>query len=144
MRRSRQRSSRFSPRMNIGDGKIPNKYYVSASSDFLVFKNGQGDWASEKLGFKAKSIGKGKTFNKYKDAIKYADYLSEQFPENPDMNTLNHVTVEDRLSGEVASIGIEAYKSKKGILNTVKTDVSRREDYGFTKKELEKRGLKFE
>lgn len=140
----RQTRTRFSPRLNIGDGKLPNKYVVSGSNDFLVNNNGVADWASEKLGLKPKTILREKTFNKFKDAMKYADEKAEMIPEDPRTDTLNHITVEDRLSGEVATIGVESYKSKKGILNTIKTTIDRRIDTRFTEKTMKEKGVKFE
>lgn len=140
----RQTRTRFSPRLNIGDGKLPNKYVVIGTDDFLVFNKGQGDWASEKLGFKSSTTLKPKTFNKYKDAIAYANQKAESMSDVPERKQTNWITVEDRLSGEVATIGINAYKSKNGLLNTTKTEVETIENVGFTKKKMEEKGVKFE
>ena len=73
----------------IGDGKLPNKYWVSQSEDYYLRTGNQLDWASKEGKFKAES----KTlavFNSYVEALKYADTIYD-----------NSIFIEDRLSGEL-------------------------------------------
>lgn len=98
----------------IGDGKTPNKYWVSVSSDYYIQdpKEGSLDWASDVKGIDAK----GKTlkrFDTYEQARAYANTIElESKIQGIEVNT---VQIEDRLTGQVAerSIGGHAYEDIK-------------------------------
>ena len=89
------------PTVQIGDGKTPNKYWVSVSSDYYIEdkKERTLNWASDS---KFAPAVKGKTlkvFRTYEEAKAYADSIElESKVQGVEANT---VTVEDRLSGQV-------------------------------------------
>jgi len=127
----------------IGDGKLPNKYWVSYHNDFLICDKGHCDWASEKIKFKSEGTTIKKPFNTFKEALEYIDRNVFINPE-PKKEGVNTITIEDRLSGEVWEQFIYAYKRKDSLLKGYGFDTGTHEDTGFTKKEMEKRGVVFE
>jgi hypothetical protein len=84
----------------IGDGKLPNKYWVSVHNNFFYeSKPGFWDWADGRDGFKVE----GKTFgpfSTYAEARKLFDSI--QAGELYDGIIVKGKTIEDRMSGEVA------------------------------------------
>ena len=84
----------------IGDGKLPNKYWVSISEDYYIMvKQGTLEWIS---GYLKYFKPKGKTLlsvTTYKHAKEIADdyYLGSE----EDGIIVNTVSVEDRLSGQL-------------------------------------------
>jgi hypothetical protein len=84
----------------IGDGKAPNKYWVSVSSDYYVhdLKENMLDWASDVKGVKVD----GKTlrqFDTYEEAKSYADSI--ELGGKVHGIEANTVSVEDRFTGQV-------------------------------------------
>jgi len=93
----------------IGDGKLPNKFWVSISEDYYVVSEpGVMDWASDQGIIKNP---RGKTlavFSSYKAARNFVDNeLPELGREYDDGISVNTITIEDRISGEVFWRGIE-------------------------------------
>jgi len=86
----------------VGDGKLPNYYWVSVSNDYY-YSNEEGDvsWVGDVLrGFKSK----GKTiavFDTYKQAKEYVETELYLGMKSDDGITINHITIEDRISGEL-------------------------------------------
>jgi len=121
----------------IGDGKTPNRYWVSSSNDFYISRKGVMDWASEKLKFK----NKGKTskpFKTYQEALDEANYIIDtEMKEHPEESGVNSVSITDRISGQVFEHTLEATKTK-GLLKGWKVSHFENEDIGFTKKKLGK------
>lgn len=84
----------------IGDGKTPNKYFVSISDDYLILKPRTNEMSSvnEVFGIegKYKTV---KIFDTYKEAKEYAEgfYLGHE----EDGIEVNSVYIEDRLSGQL-------------------------------------------
>ncbi len=122
----------------IGDGKLPNKYWVSVSNDYYYFntENGAFDWIGDLKLFKSegKTIAK---FNTYQEASEYIDeqlYLGMEY----DGMTVNNISIEDRLSGEVYQQTREFYPVKAYV-----QDYQIREDLGFTKKKMAELGAQF-
>jgi len=126
---------------NIGDGKFPNLYWVSYTNDYFILQDNYFDWASEYSNFKVtgKTIGPFKTFKKAKErATELAEvYLVERSP-NPQeqSNDVNFISIEDRLSGEVYSIGI--------YVTPLRSKVEEEYSLDFTKKKMREHGYKFE
>lgn len=82
----------------IGDDKLPNKFWLSICNDYYYLNGDCWDWISDKNLFKAtgKTVG---IFNTFEYAKQAADNicLGEMF----DGVTANTVSIEDRLSGQV-------------------------------------------
>lgn len=84
-----------------GDGKTPNKYWVTISSDYMYYnpKSEAMDWISDLKLFEVK----GKTvdrFDTFKQAMEFCDnslYLGMDY----DDIRVNSMFIEDRISGEV-------------------------------------------
>jgi hypothetical protein len=113
-------------RAMVGDGKTPNKYWVTIGSDYHIFDPVENtfDWASEIKGIKAK----GKTikmFDTYAEAKSYAEGIS--LGNVVEGIKVNNIVIEDRLSGQV-------WENVKGIRAY--------EDIKFTKETEAKRGVK--
>ncbi len=127
---------RISTRL-IGDGKLPNKYWVSVSNDYYYFNKETGgyDWISELKIFpeQGKTI---KQFTTFANALKFVD---EELPLNCDYDNVrvNTITIEDRLSGEVFCRCYEFFPASAEISETS------REDIGFTKKKMAELGAQF-
>lgn len=84
----------------IGDGKTPNKYWVSVSDDYYLHdpKENTMIWQSESAGREAK----GKTlrvFKTYEEAKRFADGI--ELDSKKDGINVSTVSIEDRLSGQV-------------------------------------------
>ena len=129
----------------IGDGKTPNKYWISIGEDYYVQREpGMLEWASEVKNLEPK----GKTIavsSKYKDAKKFLEdefILSTIYANDSPTSTeelsdiiVRNTTIEDRLSGEIYSYINEEFTKLKPL---------EQEDIHFTKESMEKKGLKFE
>lgn len=131
-------SKYYSGRNLIGDGKIPNRYFVSISNDYYYFNSKVGgfDWISDLKLFKVKSkiI---KNFATYKQAINFIDndlYLGMEYGGIK----VQSIFIEDRLSGEL----YHQYNSFDAE-NCHIEQYQIHEDTRFTKEELEKRSIKF-
>jgi len=125
---SRARSTRMTKlaAAQIGDGKTPNKYWVSVASDYYLYdpKEGTLDWASDLKKFKVagKTL---KQFDSYEEAKKFADSI--ELGSKMNGVVANTISIEDRLSGQV-------YERSIGGHQTV-------DDIGFTKKQEKKLGV---
>ncbi len=111
-------------RVQVGDGKTPNKYFVTISNDFEIFikKQGMIESASEVMKFKAK--GKAiKVFNNFNDAKDFAESINLGVKSNN--FSINSVFIEDRLSGQVF----------------VRNFTDSREDIKFTQEQEKKKGV---
>lgn len=101
----------------IGDGKTPNKYWVSISEDYLVNNKNTNEFNPISEFRKGKYQGKTlKEFNNYEEAKQFADSLEiGSWKEGMEVNS---IFIEDRLAGEV-------YDRERNWFS---------EDIGFTKK----------
>lgn len=121
----------------IGDGKIPNRYWVSTTNDFYIEKKGHLDWASDKLKFKV-SGKTSKPYKTYQEALAEANHIIEtQMKEHPDKEGINAVFIEDRISGQVFEHTLTA-KRLKGLLKGWKVGRFEDEDLRFTREKLGK------
>ena len=125
----------------IGDGKLPNKYWVYVNNDFYICKNGMCDWASDTKKFKV-NVGIVAKYNTYEEAKSKAQYLEGELTPNLDDNRFNTITIEDRISGQIYETSLYAYP-KKGILGGYEVSIGTNEDVDFTKTKMNKRGVKF-
>ena len=90
----------------IGDGKTPNRYWVSVSSDYNYLHNEDGasciDYIGDIIKDWQKDYSKGKMigmFNSYTKAKECAE--SFEIGEEYEDFTINRITIEDRLQGQV-------------------------------------------
>jgi hypothetical protein len=135
----------LSPVTHIGDGKSPNRYWVTWTNDFMICKKGHCDWASQSKKFKVKGETIKKPFNTYQEAIDYIEnnLIVSDVPKEDNINT---VQIEDRISGQVYEQGIVAYpKREEGILQNKGWvfEIETHPEINFTKKEMERRGEQF-
>lgn len=129
----------------VGSGELPNKYYVIGTGDFMIEESpGSFNWASEVLGGDWKNV-KDTDFGVYdtfEEAVQVARDKAEIFEDEPIPNAVNHIAVEDHISGEVYYIGIQGRKADS-IWKEYEFTVDERDESDFTKKEMEKRGEEF-
>ena len=128
----------------IGDGQFPNLYWVTTSNDFYVCKNGICDIANG-VGIKYKSKSKTypKAFKTFGKALDFAEELIENIPDTPTPKSINNVTIEDRISGQVYECSIYAYPVD-GLLKNYEIHIERHNQSDFTKQIMEAAGKKFE
>lgn len=107
----------------IGDGKTPNKYWVSIGTDQYYQEGNSLNWQSEVIGGKQKSKIV-KVFPKYLDAFNFADSI--KLGSVVKGVIVNNVSIEDRLSGEVY----------------FRTYLDKHWDIGFTEKKEKELGVK--
>jgi hypothetical protein len=138
-----RKNPRKSYKEMIGDGNLPNRYWVSYSNDFLICKDGSCDWVGDHIKFKSKGKTISHAFKTYAEARAFAQRFIDQMTDSPTRKSINRVDIEDRLSGEVYECTIYAYPTG-GMLGGYHTKIEEREDIGFTKKKMEERGFKFE
>jgi len=135
----------------VGDGKLPNKYFVVVSNHWLIVKK-RGKYTftvgSDEL-FEGKYKGESETFGPY-DTYKEAwDKLNEEMigfvP--PTENGYCSGYIDDRISGEIASCECVQFTKKfRNDIFKIKIplfEFETRQDYQFTKDEMEKRGKVF-
>jgi hypothetical protein len=107
----------------VGDGKTPNCWWVTASTDFAyVHKSSDGftcldhaealmkEHGIESKGFKELEA----VFSTLKEAAEYAKILSQRMPEEPEKDGIHRITIEDRLCGEVMETELVAVPRKWG------------------------------
>ena len=111
----------------IGDGKLPNKFWVSISEDYMYFdsETGSWNWISDVIDFKPKGETI-KVFDSYVEARDFVDcnlFLGSEYCYGMFVNC---VTIEDRITGQV-------YENTK-FLDTVKGEINdeETEDTSFT------------
>jgi len=83
----------------IGDGKLPNKYWVSICNDYYYNNDGCLDWISNTKLFESKSKVI-KVFTTYKNAVTFINedlYLGMTY----DDIKVNCISIEDRFTGQL-------------------------------------------
>ena len=121
----------------IGDGKLPNHYWVSIANDYAYYnpETQTQEWIGELKLFK--SAGKiVAVFDTYKAARAYAEDEIGLGMVVDDIR-VNQITIEDRISGEVYSNTYVFDAETAAIDNFINVDI------GFTRSEMTKRGVKF-
>lgn len=84
----------------VGDGKTPNKYFVTISDDYQILKPGTNELVSVNDLFGRQGDYKtAAVFDNYKDAKKYVENII--FGRKFDGIEVNSVQIEDRLSGQL-------------------------------------------
>ena len=118
-------------RKQIGDGKMPNKYWVSISSDYSYVDEGCIEYIGDIYPEWEKKYSVGElleVFSSYKEARRHANlyFIGMSYKDY----VVNRITIEDRLTGEVYN--------EELILNigTGKTSTHVSEYIGFTKEQL--------
>lgn len=120
----------------IGDGKTPNHYWVSISSNYYYYsESNYQDWISDLKLFKdeGKTIAVFDTFKAAKNYVENKIYLGMVF----DGIRINNINIEDRISGEIYSSAY-VFSPETATIETFTSD-----DTHFTETELQKRGIKF-
>lgn len=120
----------------VGDGKTPNMFWLSVSSDYAYMHKGDDGCAYldyigdifeewEKKYSKGEMVGMYKTFE---DAVKVAEedfYIGMKYNDF----TVNRITIEDRLHGEVYEsqlvLNIETGKTSVETFETFRKDFGR-------------------
>lgn len=136
----------------IGDGKFPNKYWVTISNDFYIQQGNSLEWASEIYPFKTwtKTL---KPFDTFKAARKYVKDIidgrtkytfSSYYPRKKNVNM---ISIEDRLSGVIYDFVVKAKVRGTNIPiedAIYDVDIFENWDTKFTEKEMKKGGYEFE
>ena len=149
MGRKKISAAQKAARKYIGDGKLPNKYFVVISNHWTVIvgkgKDATGESSSQVYsGLYKEQFETFGPFKTYKEA--YA-VLNEQIIDfvEPSEDGFCSGYIEDRISGEVASYEcLQWTKERRGIFKVPSFNFELREDYGFTKKTIEAAGKVFE
>lgn len=123
--------------LQIGDGKLPNYYWVSISSDYYYQNTCDDgthvwDWASDRG---EKCTGKTiKRFKTFQEALNFA----EQLELNEEFNTIlvRCISIEDRLSGQVWERALYEHKE-------VRLDEETMSDTRFTEEKMKEQGYNF-
>lgn len=120
----------------IGDGQLPNKYWVSIANDYYYINDGVMDWISDKNLFevKGKTI---KVFSTYKAAQEFINddlYLGMTY----DDIKVNCISIEDRFTGQL----YEQYRVFDAESATIE-DYQIMEDTKFTVEAMAKLGAEF-
>lgn len=115
----------------IGDGKLPNKYWVSVHEDFLYLNGDCWDWDSDRSNSKpqVKTLA---VFSSYEKAMCYFNDI--MLGEEIEGIVVRGKTIEDRLSGELAD---ETYHEVKKLESLFHEDVQ------FTKDKMKSLGVSF-
>ena len=120
----------------IGDGKEPNKYWVSYGNDFYYYsKPGTVDWASDKypIKYSGKTEGPFATFEEAKNRFDTIvdTVLSEPDPKKPSEGS-HSAFIEDRISGEIYS----AIYTEIEVPAKLDYELETQDDTRFTKERL--------
>jgi hypothetical protein len=118
----------------VGDGKLPNKYFLSLSNDYLYFDGESSNWIGDLIkSFESKG-GTIAVFNSYAEAKKYAESvtLGEKGQFEGKIFNVNRVTIEDRLTGELYE------RTKTFFPETGNSIEEEHEDLRFTKEKIGK------
>lgn len=128
----------------VGDGMVPNMYWVSWSNDFYICKDGMCDWASDTVKFKVTGGTKG-PFKTFSQAMRVLEDLAyENMEQSPRMENMNFISVDDRLSGQIYERAIRAYETESMVGKGYSYEIESYRDTKFTEENLAKRGMRFE
>jgi hypothetical protein len=124
----------------IGDGKLPNKYFVSISNDYMYLHDvNMLDWIGDLIpSFKSKSKTFETPFMTYERAKQFADSFALGEKAGGTDFHVNRVNIEDRLSGELY---------ERTILFNPETGTSedwQYKDVKYTANKMDEQGKKFE
>jgi hypothetical protein len=117
--------SKNNPVEMVGDGKVPNRFWVTAQTDFaFIHIDAAGicyqDWAEELMkehGIKSEPLSKhNAVFDDVNEAVEYAKELCSDMYSNqePKPNIINDVMIEDRLCGIIWECQLVAHSRKWG------------------------------
>lgn len=151
-KRSRTASDRA--RVMVGDGKLPNHYFVSLIYDWYTNKGAEKNsfnWAGDVYKLPKPTL-KQEIFeyNTFREALEKAEDLANECPspEAVGCNTPHGVMIEDRLTGVLyQGIWLEVWYEKvyRGeILPDVRFHWEWQDDHRYTEETMKKRGVEFE
>jgi len=94
---------RNNPVNMVGDGKAPNKFWVTASTDFAYRDKDTIEYAEKAMkdhGIESKEHkDRRAVFSTYQEAYDYATKVADLMPDEPKKDGIHRVTIEDRLNG---------------------------------------------
>ena len=121
----------------VGDGKLPNKYFVSINNSYLYYSEESEalEGINDAIQFTEKggTIAMFDTYQKARDFIEANYYLGME----TDDFTVNTIEIEDRLSGQIYEQTRIFYPASGEIKEET------HEDIRFTEETMVKRGAKF-
>jgi hypothetical protein len=127
-----------------GDGKAPNKYFVSMSHNYLTNKGNESnvfDWASDSYkDLPEDSVMLG-SYDTFKKALAVAESQYLPSPEE-DFNGFHLLQIEDRLCGIIYEI-IWCEHHKDGRFPSITFDLSTHDDTKFTREIMEAEHIPF-
>ena len=114
----------------VGDGQLPNKYFVSINTGYYILGPEGLDWIDDHLPL-MKDKQQSKTLEAF-DSYAEAKELAESFAlgDKAEGITVNSITIEDRISGEVY------HKTKVFDPETCSVHDDENEDIQFTQEKL--------
>jgi len=127
----------------VGDSKLPNRYYVSISDDYYICrhvgKETLCDWASELKGDHEPVDGKGGTIAVFGTYVEAKDYL-DNIPINEYLEDIHvrNARIEDRFTGELTESSVYQREVCRDEQN-----IETNESLEFTKNAMAKRGASF-
>jgi len=127
-------------KQQIGDGNLPNKYWVRVSNDYSYKTGNEINWIGDLIPtFKSKGFTIAKPFKTYQGAKAYCDslVLGAKISHNGKMYIVGRINIEDRLTGELYEY-TTLFNPETGQSEDLEY-----EDYNFTQRAMENRGVKF-
>lgn len=140
----RAHKRKTSGQAQVGDGGSPNKYWVQATNDFYICKEGSCDWASDTFSLPPKVSKLSGPFATFEKAKEIADDVSGGMWGRAPIGTLyNTVVIDDRISGQVYEVSIHAYPNKDDVMKGYHYETEEHTDTRFTEDAMAKRGEEF-
>lgn len=145
----------YPPKNYVGDGKLPNLYYVTADSGYYYLLQYAGESTlidctevkKHECVLKYKEVG---VFKKFKDALRIAEHIFDD-------GDFERVYIEDRLSGEIYELfryytvtEVKTFDVKNNTVGDTafaiydEYEVDMVDSTQFTKEQLETCGFEFE
>jgi hypothetical protein len=140
---SREEESKLAPEraasQMVGDGQLPNRYFVTAATDYYVEGAEGRDWASQHRRDVADRM-ESQTwgpFETYREARETFDAIDLAEPSARHRQVWTTKIIEDRLSGELAEQTMSEYMRPR-------YEAEFHEDLKWTKKSMHEAGERFE
>jgi hypothetical protein len=129
----------------VGDGELPNKYWVSKSNQFYTNKDSDEsndfNWSGEVYPHQIDMHEELGVFHRFKDALRVAEALDLSSPE-VGLDDWHSVQIEDRLTGTCYAI---VWYEHVDVMSGVKTySLETHNDTKFTKDNMREKGHTFE
>ena len=120
----------------VGDGKLPNKYFVSFSNAELICKKGICDW-DERIKLMGGTVA---VFESFEGAMKFMDgaEMEDYVRAGGDGFFVTNKTIEDRFSGELAN---ETVENRTRMVEERRSEMHK--DTRFTEERMKELGVEF-